>query len=79
VRFRAPLQLDEVTPVFFIREQIKTGAEIGHSTIKLVQTYWNGEVLDLPKFWHLDDISKKWWVAKPQLLAMVVATAFEAA
>lgn len=52
---------DEVTHEVrsFIREQIENGAEIGHSNHKAGTTIETGEALDLPKFEHLDDISKK--------------------
>lgn len=52
---------DEVTHEVrsFIREQLEDGAEIGVSNFKAGTTIEKGEALDLPKFEHLDDISKK--------------------
>lgn len=43
----------------FIREQLENGADIGASTYKAGTTIGAGEDTDLPKFEHLDDISKK--------------------
>ncbi len=43
----------------FIKEQLENGAEIGASQYKAGTTIETGESLALPKFEHLDDVSKK--------------------
>lgn len=52
---------DEVTHEIrsFIKEQLENGAEIGPSPYKAGTTIETGESLELPKFEHLDDVSKK--------------------
>lgn len=43
----------------FIKDQIEKGVEIGVSKYKAGTTIESGEGTDLPKFEHLDDVSKK--------------------